>query len=165
MTTIKKFSLYLILVFLVPSSILFAQTNNNNNGLNAFWIEAERQVKEGDFEAYSSSFHHDAILVNGISKNSIPIKEALDGWEKGFEDTRLGQMKASVEFRFSETILGTSSAYQKGIFFYTSEYAEQSPVSVFIHFEVLLTRSNDIWKILMEYQKEYASHEDWNGLE
>ena len=165
MTTIKQFSLYLILVLLVLSSILFAQTNNNNNGLNAFWIEAERQVKEGDFKAYSASFHHDAILVNGISKNSIPIKEALDGWEKGFEDTRLGQMKASVEFRFSESILGTSSAYQKGIFFYTSEYAEQSPVSVFIHFEVLLTKSNDIWKILMEYQKEYATHEDWNSLE
>ena len=164
MTTIKQFRLYLILVLLVPSSILFAQTNNNN-GLNAFWTEAERQVKEGDFKAYSASFHHDAILVNGISKNSIPIKEALDGWEKGFEDTRLGQMKASVEFRFSETIIGTSSAYQKGIFFYTSEYAEQSPVSVFIHFEVLLTKSNDIWKILMEYQKEYATHEDWNRLE
>ena len=74
-------------------------------------------------------------------------------------------MKASVEFRFSESILGTSSAYQKGIFFYTSEYTEQSPVSVFIHFEVLLTKSNDIWKILMEYQKEYATHEDWNRLE
>ena len=164
MTTIKKFSLYLILVLLVPSSILFAQTNNNN-GLNAFWTEAERQVKEGDFEAYTASFHHDAILVNGISKNSIPIKEALNGWEKGFEDTKLGQMKASVEFRFSESILGTSSAYQKGIFFYTSERTEQSPVSVFIHFEVLLTKSNDIWKILMEYQKEYATHEDWNRLE
>ena len=74
-------------------------------------------------------------------------------------------MKASVEFRFSESILGTSSAYQKGIFFYTSERTEQSPVSVFIHFEVLLTKSNDIWKILMEYQKEYATHEDWNRLE
>ena len=164
MTTIKKFSLYLILILLVSSSILFAQINDNN-GLNAFWIEAERQVNEGDFEAYSTSFHHDAILVNGISKNSIPIKEALDGWEKGFKNTRLRKMKASVEFRFSESILGTSSAYQKGIFFYTSERTEQSPVSVFIHFEVLLTKSNDIWKILMEYQKEYATHEDWNRLE
>ena len=164
MTTIKKFSLYLILILHVSSSILLAQINDNN-GLNAFWIEAERQVKEGDFEAYSTSFHHDAILVNGISKNSIPIKEALDGWEKGFKDTRLRKMKASVKFRFSESILGTSSAYQKGIFFYTSEYTEQSPVSVFIHFEVLLTKSNDILKILMEYQKEYATHEDWNRLE
>ena len=67
MTTIKKFSLYLILILLVSSSILFAQINDNN-GLNAFWIEAERQVKEGDFEAYSTSFHHDAILVNVCHK-------------------------------------------------------------------------------------------------
>ena len=159
----RQFSSYTIVVLLTLSSSLFSQTSTNE--LNAFWIEAERQVREGDFEAYSNSFHYDAILVNGISNNSIPIKEALDGWEKGFEDTRQRQMKASVEFRFSETILGTSSAYQKGIFFYTSEYVEQSPVSVFIHFEVLLTKSNDIWKILMEYQKEYATHEDWNGLE
>ncbi|MBK98628.1 MAG: hypothetical protein CL672_07540 [Balneola sp.] len=159
----RQFSINIIIVLIALSSNLFAQTNNNE--LNAFWIEAERQVKEGDFEAYSTSFHQDAILINGISKNSIPIKEALDGWEKGFEDTRQKQMETNIEFRFTETILGTSSAYQKGIFLYTSEYVEQSPVSVFIHFEVLLTKSYGIWKILMEYQKEYATQEDWNRLE
>ena len=159
----RPFSSYIIVALLTLSSNLFAQTSSN--GLNAFWIEAERQVREGDFEAYSNSFHPNAILVNGISKNSIPIKEALDRWEKGFEDTRQRQMKASVEFRFSETVFGTSSAYQKGIFHYTSEYIGQSPVSVFIHFEVLLTKSNSIWEILMEYQKDYATKEDWNRLE
>jgi hypothetical protein len=159
----RPFSSYTIVVLLALSCNLFAQTSTNE--LNAFWIEAERQVREGDFEAYSNSFHYDAILVNGISKNSIPIKEALDGWEKGFEDTIQGQMEASVEFRFSETLLGTASAYQKGIFHYTSEYIGQSQVSVFIHFEVLLTKSNGIWEILMEYQKDYATIEDWNSLE
>ena len=159
----RPFNSYTIVVLLAISCNLFAQTSTNE--LNAFWIEAERQVREGDFEAYSNSFHYDAILVNGISKNSIPIKEALVGWEKGFEDTRQRQMEASVEFRFSETLLGTASAYQKGIFHYTSEYIDQSPVSVFIHFEVLLTKSNGIWKILMEYQKDYATKKDWKRLE
>ena len=159
----RPFSSYTIVVLLALSCNLFAQTSTNE--LNAFWIEAERQVREGDFEAYSNSFHPNAILVNGISKNSIPIKKALDGWEKGFEDTRQKKMKASVEFRFSETLLGTASAYQKGIFHYTSEYIGQSQVSVFIHFEVLLTKSNGIWEILMEYQKDYATIEDWNSLE
>ena len=159
----RPFSSYTIVVLLALSCNLFAQTSTNE--LNAFWIEAERQVREGDFEAYSNSFHPNAILVNGISKNSIPIKEALDRWEKGFEDTRQKKMKASVEFRFSETLLGTASAYQKGIFHYTSEYIGQSQVSVFIHFEVLLTKSNGIWEILMEYQKDYATIEDWNSLE
>lgn len=163
MEIIKQFSINIIIVLLALSSNLFAQTSNNE--LIIFWIEAERQVKEGDFEAYTASFHLDAILVNGISKISIPIKEALDGWEKGFKDTRQKKMEASVEFRFSETILGTSSAYQKGIFHYTSEYIGQSPVSVFIHFEVLLTKSNGIWEILMEYQKGYATNEDWIRLE
>ena len=74
-------------------------------------------------------------------------------------------MEASVEFRFSETLLGTASAYQKGILHYTSEYIGQSPVNVFIHFEVLLTKSNGIWKILMEYQKDYATKKDWKRLE
>ena len=159
----RPFSSYTIVVLLALSCNLFAQTSTNE--LNAFWIEAERQVREGDFEAYSNSFHSDAILVNGISKNSIPIKEALDGWEKGFEDTIQGQMEASVEFRFSETLHGTESAYQKGIFLYTSEYIGQTPINVFIHFEVLLTKSNGIWEILMEYQKDYATKEDWKRLE
>ena len=159
----REFSTYTIVLLLALSSSLFAQTSTNE--LNAFWIEAERQVREGDFEAYSNSFHPNAILVNGISKNTIPIKEALDDWEKGFEDTRQRQMKASVEFRFSESILGTSTAYQKGIFLYTSEYIGQTPINVFIHFEVLLTKSNGIWEILMEYQKDYATRKDWNRLE
>ena len=57
----RQFSSYTIVVLLVLSSSLFAQTSTNE--LNAFWIEAERQVREGDFEAYSNSFHADAIIV------------------------------------------------------------------------------------------------------
>ena len=68
----RQFSSYTIVVLLTLSSSLFSQTSTNE--LNAFWIEAERQVREGDFEAYSNSFHYDAILVNGISKTVSRLK-------------------------------------------------------------------------------------------
>ena len=79
---------------------LFDGIQNPKQELDAFWEEASRTVEEGDFEGYANTFHPDAILVNGISGNSYPISNALQGWKQGFDDTKAGEMKASVEFRF-----------------------------------------------------------------
>jgi hypothetical protein len=35
----------------------------------------------------------------------------------------------------------------------------------YIHFEALLTRSNEKWQILMEYQKALATKEEWGKLQ
>lgn len=73
----------LILFSLFISSHVLAQSTVNPE-INAFWKEAERQVIEGDFEAYVASFHAEAVLVNGISDQSYPIQTALDNWKQRF---------------------------------------------------------------------------------
>jgi len=153
----------ILFILLLGVGNLWAQSSTIDE-LKNFWLEAERQVTEGDFEAYSSSFHPEAILVNGMNKSSVPIQRALDGWEAGFLDTKSGQMSSSVSFRFSEYALGDSTAHFTGIFRYEWQNTGQESQVVYIHLEALLTRSNGQWQMLMEYQKALAPIEEWEML-
>lgn len=153
----------IIVIAILLAGNLYAQTSVTDE-IVAFWLEAERQVAEGDFDAYAASFHEEAILVNGINSSSVPIQTALDGWKQGFEDTKNGTMNASVQFRFSDWALGQQSGHLSGIFLYTWGVPNKPSQQVCIHFEALLTRSNGHWQMLMEYQKAMATTEEWEKL-
>lgn len=153
-----------LFITVVLFSNAFGQSTTTEE-ISAFWNEAERQVQEGDYQAYADSFHEEAILVNGISGTSIPIQFALDGWKQGFDDTKDGKMSASVNFRFSENSIGETTAHQVGIFLYKWQNDGEEAQEVYIHFEALLTKSSGNWLMLMEYQKAMATQEDWLRLE
>lgn len=158
---LKKMRVLLFSLFLISN--LTAQTTTSPE-IEAFWVEAERQVKEGDYDAYAASFHPEAILVNGISNNSFPIQVALDGWKEGFDNTKAGKMTAEVEFRFSERIHSELSAHEIGIFRYAWQNEGEEYQEVFIHFEALMTKSTGKWTMIMEYQKAIATKEEWDLL-
>lgn len=132
--------------------------------LDAYWEEAGRVVAEGDFEGYARLFHEDAVLVNGISKRSYPIGEALAGWKQGFDDTRAGRMAASVEFRFTERLAGGKTAHETGIFRYASAMAGEPERVALIRFQSLSVKVDGEWRMLMEYQIGYAEQAEWDAL-
>lgn len=153
------------LIFLPLFTLLFlSQPNDPATEIDAFWDEMSRTVAEGEFEEYAALYHEDAVLVNGISGESYPIADALDGWEQGFSDTKAGKMSASVEFRFSERLHSETTAYDTGIFNYTSQIEGQEPQPIYVHFQGLLVKKNGEWKLVMEYQESMASEEEWNKL-
>lgn len=136
--------------------------------LDALWAETSRVVAEGDFDGYGALFHPEAVLVNGIRGTSYPIATALAGWKQGFDDTREGRMVASVEFRFSERLIGETTAHETGIFRYA--WGEPgTPVdslqASLIHFQALTVRKEGRWRMVMEYQIAIASPEEWESLE
>ena len=73
-------------------------------------------------------------------------------------------MKASVEFRFSQRLGDHTTAHETGIFLYTSQAPGEEPKKEYVHFEGLLTKKPDGWKILMEYQKSSATEAEWDQL-
>ncbi|MBO6571460.1 MAG: nuclear transport factor 2 family protein [Balneola sp.] len=144
--------------------VLFSAVQDPESELTKFWEEASRAVQDGDFKGYADTFHKDAVLVNGIAGNSYPISNALEGWKKGFEDTKAGKMKASVEFRFSERFYSETTAYETGIFKYSSQNKGEEQSTVYIHFEALLTKASGEWKLLMEHQVSVATEDEWNSI-
>ena len=133
-------------------------------GLNAFWSEISRSVREGDFAAYAASCHPEGVLVSGSKKSSSPLSEALARWKKEFIATQSGAMKASVEFRFSQRFGDETTAHETGIFLYSSSGLDGKPKQEYIHFEVLLVKKNGNWLTLMEYQKSQATQKEWDAL-
>ncbi len=129
--------------------------------LDDYWVEVARTVEEGDFEDYSRLYHPDAILVNLQSGTSYPIEQAFAGWEQGFLDTRDGKAQASVTFRFTERLHDETTAHETGIFRYTLKPEDGNQTVATVHFEGLLVRKGGAWLMVMEYQKQPATDEEW----
>ena len=129
--------------------------------LDAYWREASRTVRDGNFEGYKASYHDDAVLVS--LKNSVPIGQALARWKAGFDDTKSGKMKASVQFRFGKRVGDDTTAHETGIFLYSSTDANGTVKPNYVHFEALLVKKGT-WKMLMEFQKEIATKAEWDAL-
>lgn len=132
--------------------------------LDAYWSVVSRAVNTGDFDAYAATCHREGVLVSGGKQTSQPLAAALARWKQEFVDTRDGKMKASVAFRFSRRIGDATTAHETGIFLYTAQKADVPPKSEHIHFEALLVKKADGWKILMENQKGPATEAECQAL-
>ena len=152
----------MLLVLLLGLQTAFGGENIQPDGLDAFWAEIARTVTEGDFEAYSASYHADAILVSGLAKTSQPVSQALPEWEQGFLDTRAGKKEVSLEFRFTQRFSDATTAHETGIFHYSTISADGERENTYIHFEALLVKQGT-WKTMMEYQKSSATAEEWDA--
>jgi ketosteroid isomerase-like protein len=132
--------------------------------LDAYWAIVSKAVNTGDFETYAATCHPEGVLVSGGKQMSQPLAAALARWKQEFTDTRDGKMKASVEFRFSRRIGDATTAHETGIFLYTAQPEGGPPKAEHIHFEALLVKKPDGWKILMENQKGSATESAWQAL-
>ena len=156
-TLIRLSILGLILLF---PSVVNAQVIAE---LDDYWAEVARTVEEGDFEGYSRLYHPEAVLVNLQSGTSYSIEQALSGWEQGFLDTRDGKAQASVTFRFTQRLHDETTAHETGIFRYTLKPEDGNQTVVMVHFEGLLVRKGGAWLMVMEYQKQSATEEEWEA--
>ena len=152
------------LVLSLNASQVFSAEVPLNAELDSFWAEVVRTVSEGDFEGYKETYHQDAVVVSGISNTSKPISQALIEWQDGFTQTRVGKNKVGLDFRFTRRINDLTTAYETGIFRYSSSGEDGIQNVVYIHFEALLVKK-DGWKTLMEYQTAVATVEEWAAAE
>ena len=132
--------------------------------LDAYWAEVSRTVREGDFEGYKATCHKKGVLVSGSKKTSYPLSKALVRWEKDFTATKTGKIKAKVEFRFSQRFGDETTAHETGIFLYSFTDPEGQWKQEYVHFQALLLKSENGWKIMMEYQKSKATKAEWDAL-
>ncbi len=155
-----------LLFFVILSSCNTAQKLENDrlNEINQYWREVERCVKQGDFQGYVNTIHDEGVLVSGTKKKSYPLAEALKKWKVEFDDTKSGKMQASVSFRFSQRFGDATTAHETGMFLYTQTLADGKRREEYIHFEALLIKKLDSWKIIMEYQKSVGTKAEWDKL-
>lgn len=132
--------------------------------LDAYWKEVSRAVNQGDFPAYKATFHEKAVFVTGAKRASYPIGQALNRWKTEFDDTKAGDIEASVDFRFSHRYGDTQTAHESGIFLYTQKKKDAEASAEYYAFEVLLVKENGKWLAMMEYQIKPMTKEEWDKL-
>ena len=152
-----------ILIFFLLIQSVYADDSAINE-LNAAWDKLEQTVSNGDFGAFKSIYHRDAVLVNGISKSSYPIKKALEGWQQGFKDTKSGEITAHLDVKFSERIYDQFTAHETGIFHYYTINKGGEQNDTYVHFESLWVKKNNKWIMMMEYQRSMTDETEWNTL-
>jgi len=108
--------LFIITLFLFVQSAW--AKDDVNDELDAAWDKIKMTISNGDFHLFKSVYHRDAILVNGRTNKSYPIKDAFAGWKQGFEDTRSGKITAQVDVMFSQRLTDKTTAHETGIFHY-----------------------------------------------
>ena len=159
---VKMRRAYVLIVFLLIESIY--ADGGIINELDVAWDKLEQTVSNGDFRSFKSVYHHDAVLVNGITKNSYPIKNAFEGWEKGFIDTKSEEIIANLDVKFSERLFDEFTAHETGIFHYYTINKNGDKNDTYVHFESLWVKKNNKWKMVMEYQKSRTTEAEWNSL-
>ncbi len=132
--------------------------------IKQLYAEVSRTVKEGDFEGYKATYHKDAVVVytTASKKGSIPIPTALKNWKIDFTDTKAGKTRNNVAFRFSQRVGDETTAFDSGIFHFTSIDKDGTyKADAYVNFEMLMVKRKGSWYILMEYQKSKASESEW----
>jgi ketosteroid isomerase-like protein len=132
--------------------------------LDAYWAEVSRSVREGDFKAYTATCHPEAVLISGVRGTTQPITTALSRWKKDFSDTKEGKVRGNVEFRFSKRIGDFTTAYETGVFRYTTLSDTAPPKYDYMRLEAILVKRAAAWQILIENQVGPATEADWNAL-
>ncbi|MEY3395019.1 MAG: hypothetical protein RL346_1255 [Verrucomicrobiota bacterium] len=132
--------------------------------LDAYWSEVSHAVKTGDFQTYKTTFHPKAVLVSGTKGVSYPIAQALNRWKTEFDDTKAGEIEASVDFRFSHRFGDTQTAHESGVFLYTQRKKGAEATQEYVAFEALLAKEAGKWQMLMEYQMKAVTKEEWEKL-
>ena len=100
----------------------------------------------------------------GQKKTSYPLKSALQNWKSGIDATKAGEIKASVDFRFRERWGDDSTAYETGMFCYSSQVTGEEEEVAYIHLTALLSKHEGQWKVLMENQEGEGTQEEWQEL-
>lgn len=151
----------LFIINLISIQYIYAEYNVLDE-IDGAWDKIKNNIISGDFRSFKSSYHRDAILVNGITKKCYPIKKAFDGWRQGFIDTKAGILDANLELKFSQRVFDKYTAHEIGIFHYYTIDKKGKKIDSYVHFESLWIKKQNKWFMLMENQVSKTNKQEWD---
>ena len=140
-----------------------AQTSSSSAAIDAdVWKPVAASVANDDIVAMGKTYHPDAILV--MRSGTKRISEALVGWGKDMVTNKGKGITATVEFRFSLRQDDAETAFETGMFKYTTKDKAGVSTPRYIRMEALLVKTGGKWRMIMEHQLEAVDEAAWNAL-
>jgi ketosteroid isomerase-like protein len=125
-------------------------------------VPVTASVANDDIVAMGRVYHPAAVLVT--KAGTKPIAAALDGWGKDIVVAKKNGVRATVEFRFSSRRDDATTAFETGIFKYTTTDRAGVSKPGYTQMEALLVKHDGKWRLVMERQLESTTEAAWNAL-
>ena len=126
------------------------------------WTPVAASVANDDIVAMARPYHPAAVLVT--KAGTKPIAAALDGWGKDIVVAKKNGVRATVEFRFASRRDDATTAFETGIFKYTTTDRAGVITPRYVELEALLVKHGGKWLLVMERQLETTTEAAWNAL-
>ena len=126
------------------------------------WNVIIETVERDDIVRMGSTYGPHAVLVT--PRGTQPIAAALDRWGRDMATNKAKGVKATVAFRFTLRQDGVTTAFETGIFKYTTVDAAGVSQAGYYPFENLLVKIDGRWRILMERQLGAVTAVEWAKL-
>lgn len=127
------------------------------------WEVIARTVAEHDIEGMAAVYHPEAVLVH--DQGTVPIAPQLASWGEDMKRMRAAGTSARVSFRFDLRQDGQRSAFETGIFRYSTTDASGVETASYVRLETLLIKKEGAWLIVMERQLGAADENAWRALQ
>lgn len=157
---LKNMSLILICLSLLPIAVTAGEKQIFST--DSLYHEIIRTVVEVDFKAMAASYHPDAVLVT--AKVSMPIGVVMKRWKEEGEKFQKEGGTATVSFRFSDRKVSETTAFETGIFRYSTTDKDGTVKTMLSHFQDLNVKKNGQWLTILEHQTSSATEAEWNAL-
>ena len=145
-------NLKLFLIFSFVAAYLPAQDNKCLIEINdQIWANFTDSFETLDYELFGSLHAEDFIRASGGSKSLQSKSSYIDGYESRWENS---SMKQTISFRFLERFCDNERASERGIYQLTIYPGTEKERSFYGKFHVILVKSNDAWKILIDYDSD-----------
>ena len=119
-------------------------------------------VRRDDIVGMGKTYHPDAVVVT--PRDTQAIKLTLERWGRDMVTNKAKGTTASVEFRFKLRQDGRTTAFESGIFKYTTLDKAGMSTPGYYPFEQLLVKIDGRWCILMERQFAAVTEAEWAKL-
>ena len=126
------------------------------------WSVIAESVTRDDIVLMGSTYGPHAVIVSPTGTQ--PISAALERWGRDMVTNKAKGTKATVSFRFPKRLDGPASAFESGIFKYTTIDKAGASTPGYYPFEQLMVKIDGRWRILMERQFAMVTEAEWSKL-
>lgn len=150
--------------FFIASWAAWAEEGDQNIAAQIdqeIWIPLVESVRTADFEMHAATYHPSAVVVFTNKDSTISGRQFLANIKPDFEKRQGGPEDTILKFRFNRRIDNEDTAFETGIFAFSTLDENGDWQTAYRTLEALLIRENGKWLMLMEHQ-DMADEADWN---
>jgi uncharacterized protein (TIGR02246 family) len=152
-----------LLALLAPIAPIALLAQSSSKAIDTeVWSVISATVARNDAAGMAATYHPDAVYVG--ANGTLLIKTQLVKWGKDMADAQKKGDKAAVEFRWSKRQDDAETAFESGVFKYTTLPKSGAGASRYVTFEALLEKHQGKWRMVMEHQIAPTTADVWNRM-